>query len=99
MVRIAQHLERAKGCITDVNDYRALVAQLQAQNTLLKLSTDLTEEIVEEVQEAVEVRQQLTKAQRTAQWFRNRWKDFVAFILGAIAATEAAFIVYQTVTK
>jgi membrane-associated HD superfamily phosphohydrolase len=99
MQRIAYHLERAKGCIEDYKLYKELVDSMSAQITTYKLAAELTEDLPQQINEIIETRKQLTRKQRTAQWFRNRWKDFVAFILGAIAAAEAAFIVYQTVNQ
>jgi lysozyme family protein len=97
MLRIAYHLERAKGCIEDYRIYAELVDSMQAQITTYKLAAELTEELPDQINEIIETRKQLSRKEKTAQWFRSRWKDFVAFILGAIAAAEAAFIVYQTV--
>lgn len=97
LLKVAYNLERAKGCITDVRLYKELTDSLQAQVTSYKIATNLATEITETVDEIEVIRTKLTRKQKTAQWFKNRWKDFLAFLLGIIAATEAAFIIYQTV--
>jgi len=98
MLRIAYHLERAKGCIIDYKLQRQIIDSLQWSVFKYETAADLTTETVNEIIETQALRKELTKKQRTRQWFRNRWKDFVAWLLGIIAATEAAIIVYITVT-
>jgi len=97
MLRIAYHLERAKGCIVDYKLQRQIIDSLQWSVFKYETAAELTEETVNEIIETQQIRQQLTKKQRTRQWFENRWKDLVAWMLGILAAAEAALIVYITV--
>jgi len=99
MLRIAYHLERAKGCIIDYKLQRQIIDSLQWSVFKYETAADLTTETLNEIIETQALRKELTKKERTRQWFQNRWKDLVAWLLGIIAATEAAFIAYQTISR
>jgi hypothetical protein len=96
LLAVAQNLNRAKGCIADYHTLQATVTELQSKIDLLETAlsfVDTAQAIssqVKQVQEALKLRQKIR------QWFHDRWKDLTAIILGLLAATEAAYIVYQT---
>jgi hypothetical protein len=96
LLAVAQNLNRAKGCIADYHTLQATVTELQQKINLLETAlsyVDTAQAVsaqVEQVQEALKLRQKIR------QWFHDRWKDLTAIILGLLAATEAAYIVYQT---
>jgi hypothetical protein len=98
------HLVRAEGCWLELSESQkeaeALEKQienLKVQNVLLLKVDDLTEKI----ETNIETMQKRTKWQRfwqnVGQWIKNRTKDFIALVLGIVAAGEAVYIVYLTV--
>jgi hypothetical protein len=97
MLAIAKNLERAKGCITDHHTLLLQVATLELKITDLETALAYVDTATAAIAEVEQVRETLNRLQRIDQWFRNKWKDLTAFILGIIAATEAAYIIYQTV--
>ena len=97
MLAIAKNLERAKGCITDHHTLLQQVATLESKIADLETALAFVDTATAALAEVEQVRETLNRLQRINQWFRDRWKDLTAFILGIIAATEAAYIIYQTV--
>lgn len=98
MLRVAKALERTKSCIVDARLMATTIANLEYQVKELELALSAIDTASHALEQIEAVRQSLDLRQKIRQWFKDRWKEFVAFILGVIAATEAAYIIYTTVT-
>lgn len=97
LVAVGKNLERAKGCIVDNRILSATIAAQLEKIELLEAALNYVDTATAALEQVEYVRQSLDLRQKIRQWFRDRWKDLTAFILGIIAATEAAYIIYQTV--
>ena len=97
LVSIGQHLERAKGCITDYHTLQATVTQLELKVTDLESALNYVDTAKVALEEVAKIEVALKFSQKIRNWFKDKWKDLIAFVLGVIAAAEAAFIIYQTV--
>jgi hypothetical protein len=97
MVFVGQNLERAKGCIVDYNVLQATVSELEAQVQLLETALSYVDTAKAALVQVEQVQESLKLREKIRQWFRDRWKDLTAIILGAIAAIEAGYIIYKTV--
>lgn len=95
-ISIAQHLERAKGCITDHRTLTATVAALQDQVQKYEAGFSLVDNATEELQRAEDIRKSLDLRQRIREWFRNAWKDILKWLGWTVAAIEAGYIIYIT---
>jgi hypothetical protein len=97
MLSIAENLTRANGCIADYKLQRQIIDSLQAALQKYQIAATLTSTATEALQQVERLTVKITKAQKVRAWFQARWKDLTAFILGLIAALEAAYIVYNSI--
>jgi hypothetical protein len=95
---IAENLERAKGCIIDYHLQQEMIDSLTAQVQLLGQSLNKVDEAKEQIEIIETIETKLNRLQKFNGWIKDRWKDLTAFLLGIIAAVEAGYIVYLTVT-
>jgi len=96
LVSIGQNLERAKGCIADYHTLQATVSALETRVQQLQTALSYVDTAQSALQQVEQVQKVLKLREKIRQWFHNAWKDLTAIILAIIAATEAAYIVYQT---
>lgn len=99
MQRIGRLIERAKGCATDVKLQRQIIDSLRAQIVIYRMADQQQQVATIALTELRNTELKLNKRQRTAAWFRSRWKDMIAAILGIIAALEAGYIIYSQVIQ
>lgn len=98
MQRIGRLIERAKGCAKDIKLQRQIIDSLRAQLVVYKLADQQQQVATIALTELRNTELKLNKRQRTAAWFRSRWKDMIAAILGIIVALEAGYIVYTQIS-
>lgn len=102
--RATFHLVRAEGCWMELSESNAetealkkQINQLDAKILFLQKADEISERIQKNVDKMIERTKWQTFWGKVAQWFKDRTKELVAFILGLIAAGEAVYIIYLTV--
>jgi small-conductance mechanosensitive channel len=101
MERATYHLIKAVGCYAELNESDSTIQDLEKEIANLRqgLNTsaeaDSLSDLIDETQDQLTAKQKQQRFWRkVGTWIKTKTAEFIAYLLGIAAATEAVYIIY-----